>query len=85
MCTFEKKNSKIGIEIHLIVSDHPGGVLVKTSKKAQGAQSATPIIYATGTFQSEACKRNKQGDSNYTIYFEWPKEEKSQQVFLYVS
>ncbi len=39
----------LGIEIHLIVSDHPGGVLVKTSKKAQGAQSATPIICATGT------------------------------------
>ncbi len=35
--------------VHLIVSDHQVGVVVKTSKKAQGAQSATPIISATGT------------------------------------
>ncbi len=44
-----RKVSSIGIEIHLIVSDHPVGVLVKTSKSAQGAQLATPIISATGT------------------------------------
>ncbi len=43
------KLAGIGIEIHLIVSDHPGGVLVKTRKKSQGVQSAMPIIYTTGT------------------------------------
>ena len=39
----------------LIVSDHAGGVLVKTSKNAQGAQSAMPIISATGTIIRNVC------------------------------
>ena len=51
-------------------------VLVKTSKKAQGAQSATPIIYATGTChgawpkitQNEKRKmQNKLDRHNYAI------------------
>ena len=31
-----------------VVSDHPGGVLVKTSKKAQGAQLATFFLCMSG-------------------------------------
>ncbi len=27
-------------------------------------------------FSPEACKRNERGDSNHTIYFEWPNIER---------
>ncbi len=41
--------SSLRIEINLIVPEHPGDVLAKTSKKAPGALMATPFISATGT------------------------------------
>ena len=37
------------IEIHLIVPDHLGGVLAKTSKNACVGDLATKIVSATGT------------------------------------
>ncbi len=36
-------------DIHLIVPDPPGGVLVRTSEKASGTLMATGLISATST------------------------------------